>query len=231
VNSLLQLIDRRVRTRTPAAYLLNEAWLQGRRFYIDNRCIIPRSFLGEVLADELQPWIEDPADVGSVLDLCTGSACLAILAAQTFPRARVDAVDLSLEALAVATRNVEDYRLRSRVRLLSSNLYDALENQRYDLILANPPYVTEEAMANLPREYLHEPRKALAAGADGLDCIRPIVLQAAMHLHPGGHLVVEVGDGRAAVEAEFPTLPLTWITTSAGDDMVFLALQEDLARL
>jgi ribosomal protein L3 glutamine methyltransferase len=228
INSLLQLIDRRIRSRLPAAYLLNEAWLQGYRFYVDTRCIIPRSFIAELLKDELQPWVEDPLAVRRVLDLCTGSGCLAIMAANVFPEAEVDAIDVSLDALAVATRNVDDYDLRARVRLLSSNLFEAIDGRRYDLILSNPPYVTQSAMEKLPPEYRHEPRVALAGGNDGMDLVRNIIRSAAAHLEPGGLLIVEVGDGRAAVERSFPDLPLTWLTTSAGDDMVFLARQEDL---
>jgi ribosomal protein L3 glutamine methyltransferase len=228
INSLLQLIDRRVRSRLPAAYLLNESWLQGYRFYVDTRCIIPRSFIAELLKDELQPWVEDPLTVRHVLDLCTGSGCLAIMAANVFPEAEVDAIDVSLDALAVATRNVDDYELRSRVRLLSSNLFEAIKGRRYDLILSNPPYVTESAMDKLPPEYRHEPRVALAGGNDGMDLVRSIIGAARAHLEPGGLLIVEVGDGRAAVERSFPDLPLTWLTTSAGDGMVFLARQEDL---
>jgi len=228
INSLLQLIDRRIRSRLPAAYLLNEAWLQGYRFYVDTRCIIPRSFIAELLKDELQPWVEDPLAVRRVLDLCTGSGCLAIMAANVFPEAEVDAIDVSLDALAVATRNVDDYDLRARVRLLSSNLFEAIDGRRYDLILSNPPYVTQSAMEKLPPEYRHEPRVALAGGNDGMDLVRNIIRSAAAHLEPGGLLIVEVGHGRAAVERSFPDLPLTWLTTSAGDDMVFLARQEDL---
>ena len=228
INALLQLIDRRVRSRLPAAYLLNEAWLQGYRFYVDTRCIVPRSFIAELLKDELQPWVEDPAAVRSALDLCTGSGCLAIMAAGVFPEAQIDAIDVSLDALAVATRNVEEYDLRSRVRLLSSNLFEAIAGRRYDLIISNPPYVTQASMDKLPPEYRHEPRLALAGGNDGMDLVRTIVREAAAHLEPGGLLIVEVGDGRAAVERSFPDLPLTWLTTSAGDDMVFLARQEDL---
>ena len=228
INSLLQLIDRRVRTRMPAAYLLNEAWLQGYRFYVDARCIVPRSFIAELLKDELQPWIAEPEAVHHVLDLCTGSGCLAIMAAQVFPNAQVDALDLSLEALAVATRNVDEYGLRSRVRLLSSDLYEAIAGRRYDLILCNPPYVTSAAMETLPPEYRHEPGMALAGGADGMDLVRRIVRGAQAHLLPGGVLIVEVGDGREAVERSFGQLPLTWLTTSAGDDMVFLAQRDDL---
>ena len=208
--------------------MLNESWLQGYRFYVDTRCIIPRSFIAELLKDELEPWVADPLAVRHVLDMCTGSGCLAIMAANTFPEAEIDAIDVSLDALAVATRNVDDYDLRSRVRLLSSNLFEAIEGRRYDLILSNPPYVTQAAMDKLPPEYRHEPRVALAGGNDGMDLVRTIIRKASAHLEPGGLLIVEVGDGRAAVERTFPDLPLTWLTTSAGDDMVFLLRREDL---
>jgi len=228
INSLLQLIERRVRSRMPAAYLLNESWLQGYRFYVDTRCIIPRSFIAELLKDELQPWVEDPNSVRRVLDLCTGSGCLAIMAANVFPYAEIDAVDLSLDALAVATRNVDEYGLRGRVRLLSSNLFEAVRGRRYDLILCNPPYVTTAAMDALPKEYRHEPKLALAGGNDGLDIVRQIVLQAREHLEENGQLILEVGDGRGALEQGFPDLPLTWLTTSAGDDMVCLIARQDL---
>ncbi len=228
INSLLQLIDRRVRSRMPAAYLLNESWLQGYRFYIDTRCIVPRSFIAELLKEELAPWVSDPDQVRSVLDLCTGSACLAIIAANAFPNAEVDALDVSIEALAVATRNVEDYGLRSRVRLLSSNLYEAVDGRRYDLIVCNPPYVTDESMERLPDEYRHEPRQALSGGSDGMNLVRTIVRDAAAHLETGGALVLEVGDGREALERSFPELAMTWLTTSGGDDMVCLIARDDL---
>jgi ribosomal protein L3 glutamine methyltransferase len=228
INSLLQLIERRVRSRMPAAYLLNEAWLQGYRFYVDTRCIIPRSFIAELLPDELQPWVENPAAVRRVLDLCTGSGCLAVMSANVFPNAQIDAVDLSIDALAVATRNIDDYGLRARVNLICSNLFDALGGQRYDIILCNPPYVTNASIGQLPAEYRHEPRMALAGGDDGMDLVRTIVGQARAHLEPDGCLFVEVGDGRDALEQSFPDLPLTWLTTSAGDSMVFLAHRQDL---
>lgn len=228
INALLQLIERRIKSRMPVAYLLNECWLQGYRFYIDNRCIIPRSFIAELLKDELQPWVADPAAVHHVLDLCTGSGCLAIMAANVFPNAEIDAIDISLDALAVAARNVDDYGLRSRIRLLSSNLFEAVEGRRYDIILCNPPYVTDAAMEQLPPEYQHEPRVALAGGADGMEVVRKIVRGAHSQLEAGGLLFVEVGDGRSAIERTFPDLRLTWLTTSAGDDMVFLAHREDL---
>jgi len=228
INTLIELIERRVKKRLPAAYLIGEAWLQGYRFSIDSRVIIPRSFIGELLKEELQPWVADPAAVGSILDLCTGSGCLAVIAAHVFANARIDAVDISVDALAVAARNVEEYGLGDRVRLIESDLFGALGNARYDLVLCNPPYVTDLALSKLPHEYGHEPTLALAGGPDGLDVVRPVVASARTHLNPQGLRLVEVGDGRAAVENEYPRMPMTWATTSAGDDMVFLVRTEDL---
>lgn len=228
INSLLELIDRRAKRRIPAAYLVKEAWLQGYRFYIDNRAIIPRSFIAELLKDELAPWIDDTNNVRDVLDLCTGSGCLAIMAADTFPYAVVDAVDISKDALAVAAQNVEEYRMGGRIQLIESDLFSALADKRYDLILCNPPYVTEPAMAKLPKEYTHEPKIALAGGIDGMDVVRYVMSDAAKHLKPDGMLVVEVGDGRAMVEQLYPKVPMNWLTTSAGDDMVFLVRGENL---
>jgi ribosomal protein L3 glutamine methyltransferase len=229
IHELLQTIDRRVKKRLPAAYLLNEAWLRGYKFYVDERVIVPRSFIGELLDEGLSPWVKDRDAVADVLDLCTGSGCLAIMSADVFPQARVDAVDISSDALQVARRNVEDYTLQDRVSLIKSDLFAALGTKRYDLIVCNPPYVTEAAMARLPAEYAHEPKLALAGGSDGMDLVKKVVRQARGHLKRGGLLVVEVGDGRAATEKTFGDLPLTWLTTSAGDDMVFLARQEELA--
>jgi ribosomal protein L3 glutamine methyltransferase len=228
INVLLQVIERRVRRRIPSAYLLNEAWLMGYRFYVDESVIIPRSFIGELLRDNLEPWVEDRDAVTDILDLCTGSGCLAVMAADTFPKAKVDAVDISADALQVARRNVDDYHFGDRITLVKSDLFEALENKRYDVILCNPPYVTDAAMARLPREYSHEPALALAGGPDGMTLVRNIVRQARGHLKRGGLLFVEVGDGRAAVEQTLGDLPLTWLTTSAGDDMVFVARQEEL---
>jgi ribosomal protein L3 glutamine methyltransferase len=229
INTLLELIERRVKTRVPVAYLLGEAWLQGYRFWVDSRVIIPRSFIGELLKDEMAPWVQEAATVRSVLDLCTGSGCLAIIAADVFVNSKVDAVDISVDALAVAARNVEEYGLGERVRPLESDLFEALGASRYDLIVCNPPYVTDQALSKLPREYAHEPTLALAGGPDGLDVVRRVVAEAGAHLNPRGLLVIEVGDGRAAVEREYPDLPVIWATTSAGDDMVFLVRAEDLA--
>ena len=228
INTLIELIERRVKKRVPVAYLLGEAWLQGYRFNVDSRVIIPRSFIAELLKDQLSPWVADPGAVRSALDLCTGSGCLAIIAADVFANAKVDAVDISVDALAVATHNVEEYGLGDRVRLTESDLFHALGASRYDLILCNPPYVTDQALSKLPREYSHEPTLALAGGPDGLDIVRKLVAEARAHLNPQGLLVVEVGDGRAAVEREFPRMPVVWATTSAGDDMVFVARAEDL---
>lgn len=225
---LNQLIERRAHDLVPTAYLLNEAWLQGYRFYVDERTIIPRSFIAELLHDGLHPWVDDTEAVSSVLDLCTGSGCLAILAADLFPYATVDAVDISADALAVARRNVTDYHLNERINLHQSNLYTKLGEGRYDIILSNPPYVTDEAMAGLPQEYRHEPSLALAGGLDGLDLVQHIIAGARARLNPGGILIVEIGDARAAMEQLFPDLPITWLTTSAGDDMVFLIHEEDL---
>jgi ribosomal protein L3 glutamine methyltransferase len=228
INTLIELIERRVKKRVPVAYLLGEAWLQGYRFFVDARVIIPRSFIGELLKDQLAPWVTDPGAVRSVLDLCTGSGCLAVIAADLFPNAKVDAVDISVDALAVAARNVEEYGLGDRVRLIDSDLFEELGASRYDVILCNPPYVTDQALATLPHEYSHEPTLALAGGPDGLDVVRRVMAGARAHLNPQGLLVVEVGDGRPAFEREYPRLPAVWATTSAGDDMVFLVRAEDL---
>ena len=228
INSLLQAIDQRVRRRTPAAYILREAWLQGYRFYVDERAIVPRSFLAELLKDGLAPWVQKTEAVTDVLDMCTGSGCLAIMAADIFEAARVDAVDISPDALAVARRNIADYQLGGRVTAVQSDLYGDLPSKRYDVILANPPYVTDESMSSLPREYQQEPALALAGGADGMAIVRRVVRGARGYLKRGGLLFVEVGGGRAAAEQALKDVPLTWLTTSDGDDTVFMARQEEL---
>jgi ribosomal protein L3 glutamine methyltransferase len=228
INTLLQQIDLRVKKRLPAAYILKEAWLQGLKFYVDERVIVPRSFIGELLRDQLQPWIADPDGALDVLDLCTGSGCLAVLAAEVFAAARIDAVDLSADALAVAQKNVEDYQLQGRVRLVQSDLFAAVAPRRYDLIVCNPPYVPDASMQRLPQEYQHEPDLALAGGSDGMKVIKRLLREARGHLKRGGLLVVEVGGERAAVEKHFGAIPMTWLTTTAGDDMVFLCRQDEL---
>ncbi|MDE2117041.1 MAG: 50S ribosomal protein L3 N(5)-glutamine methyltransferase, partial [Betaproteobacteria bacterium] len=187
---VLNIIQRRVEQRAPAAYLTHEAWLGGFRFYVDERVIVPRSFIAELLHEQLAPWIAEPEEIGSVLDLCTGSGCLAILAAHAFPNAEVDAADISPDALDVAQKNVADYGLQDRVHLIESDLFANLKGRRYDLIISNPPYVDAPSMAALPQEYRHEPQLALGSGADGLDATRTILKQAAAHLNPGGTLIV-----------------------------------------
>jgi len=227
-RAVASLVARRIRTRKPAAYLLREAWLGPHRFYVDERVIVPRSFIAELLRLRLAPWIARPGRVRDVLDLCTGSGCLAILAALAFPAARVDAADLSEAALAVARRNVADYRLAKRVRLVRSDLFDALAGRRYDLIVSNPPYVTAAAMRRLPEEYRREPEVALASGRDGLAHTRRILAQAKAFLAPGGLLAVEIGHNRRALERAFPRLPFAWPEVAAGAGYVFLLHREDL---
>lgn len=220
-KQIMQLFERRIRERKPAAYLIREAWLGDSRFYVDERVIVPRSHIAELLRERLSPWISRPGNVKSVLDLCTGSGCLAILAAQAFPDAQIDAADISAPALAVARRNVRDYRLNRRIRVVQSDLYSKLRGKRYDLILCNPPYVTASAMRRLPPEYAHEPDLALAGGADGLDVVRRILAESGAHLQPHGLLVVEVGRGRQRLERAFRDIPFIWPETDGGS-AVFL---------
>ncbi len=227
-TALLDIYRRRCDDRLPAAYLTREAWLGEHRFYVDERVIVPRSFIAELLHEQLAPWVEDPWALGSVLDLCTGSGCLAILAALAFPEARVDAVDLSKEAISVAQRNVEEYGLSERIEIIHSDAFASLKSRRYDLIISNPPYVNADSVTGLPPEYLHEPELALGSGVDGLDFTRIILREAKRHLNPDGLLVVEIGHNRAALEAAYPALPFTWLDTAAGDEFVFMLHAADL---
>jgi len=220
------LFNRRIRERRPAAYLTRDAWLGDFRFYVDDRVIIPRSHIAAMLQEGLVPWILRPGNVGTALDLCTGSGCLAVLLARSFPRAQVDAADLSRAALAVARINIRKYRLGGRVRLVHSDLFSALREKRYDLIICNPPYVTAAAMRRLPREHRHEPRMALAGGPDGLDLVRKILLQAERHLRPGGTLVMEVGSGRRRVERAFPRAVFTWPDVAGGGDVLVVQREQ-----
>ncbi|MDR1936293.1 MAG: 50S ribosomal protein L3 N(5)-glutamine methyltransferase [Candidatus Accumulibacter sp.] len=226
----LALVRRRVAERLPAAYLTREAWLGEYRFYVDERVIVPRSHIAELLCEQLSPWINDPWAVARVLDMCTGSGCLAILAAEAFPEASVDALDLSPDALAVARVNVKDYGLETRVRLLESDAFAAIPGERYDLIIANPPYVDAKSMAELPEEYRREPRLALEGGEDGLDFARVLLAQAARHLKPEGLLIVEIGNNKDALERAFPRLSFVWLDTSASDRFVFMLRRKDLAH-
>ncbi len=225
---LAALFGRRIDERVPAAYLTREAWLGEFRFYVDERVIVPRSFIAQLLPDGLAPLVGDPGRVASALDLCTGSGCLAILLAHAYPEADVDAVDLSSDALAVAQRNVSDYGLAGRVNLIRSDLFSNLADKSYDVIISNPPYVTSMAMAELPAEYRHEPALALAGGEDGMDAVRTILGEAPRHLNPDGMLIVEVGHNREAAEAAFPRLPFMWLATDSSDDSVFALRREEI---
>ena len=227
-EALLEIFRRRCEERLPAAYLTNEAWLGEHRFYVDDRVIVPRSFIAELLQEQLTPWVEDPWAIESALDLCTGSGCLAILTALAFPEAQVDAVDLSKDAISVAERNIADYHLTERVHPIQSDAFSQLKGKRYDLIITNPPYVDAESVAALPPEYLHEPEMALGSGEDGLDFTHIILREAKKHLTPNGLLIVEIGHNREVLEAAYPTLPFTWLDTTAGDEYVFLLNAADL---
>lgn len=225
---LLTLIDARVALRLPAPYLVGAAYMHGVRFRADKRALIPRSFIGDLLIGGALPFGER-ARVRRVLDLCTGSGCLAILAALVFPRARIDAVDLSAGALALARRNVADHRLEDRITLHRGDLFAPVEASRYDLIISNPPYVDGRGMAKLPPEYRHEPRMALAAGGDGLDLIRRILAEAPLHLAKDGNLLCEIGRGRGPLEAAYPRLSFLWLDTEQSEGEVFWIARKDLA--
>jgi ribosomal protein L3 glutamine methyltransferase len=227
-QALRQIIEQRIATRKPAPYLTKQAWVQGHSFYVDERVIVPRSYIGELLAGDLEGIASEPDNVQSVLDLCTGSGCLAILAAVRFESAKIDASDISRDALAVAARNVRDYALEDRIAPIHSDLFGGLGGRRYDLILANPPYVDAEAIAAFPPEFAAEPRLAHAGGADGLDVVRRILAEAHKHLTPNGVLVVEIGRGRKLLEREFPNLPFLWLDTAESAGEVFALTRSDL---
>ncbi|MEY3979534.1 MAG: adenine-specific methylase/methyltransferase protein [Pseudomonadota bacterium] len=228
IQTLLGLIERRANDRVPVAYLTNEALLGDYRFFVDERVIVPRSFIAELIPEQFQPWVPDPDAVHKVLELCTGSGCLAILLADVFPNAQIDAVDLSVDALEVAKKNVADYELQDRVTLYQSDLYDKLPTKKYDLIITNPPYVNSVSMLKLPPEYRAEPQLALAGGDDGMDLVRRIVAGAKERLTTSGVLVVEIGNEFMNAEAAFADLELTWLSTSAGDESVFLLTADQL---
>jgi ribosomal protein L3 glutamine methyltransferase len=227
-QALQQIIEKRIATRKPAPYLTNQAWIQGQPFYVDERVIVPRSYIGELLAGDLEGIAPDPASVRSVLDLCTGSGCLAILAALRFEEAKVDASEISADALAVAGINVREYRLEDRIELIRSDLFAGLGSRRYDLILSNPPYVDAEAVSSFPPEYAAEPKLAHAGGADGLDLVRRILAEAHNHLTPNGTLVVEIGRGRDRLQSAFPNLPFLWLDTAESAGEVFALTRSDL---
>ena len=221
--AIRQVIDRRVNERLPAAYLTNEAWLRDYRFYVDQRVIVPRSYVAELIFDDVfAAWLPDREAVGDALDMCTGSGCLAVLLADAYPNAAVDAVDVSAEALEVARRNIAEHGLDQRIRLVACDLFAGLAGRRYDLVISNPPYVTAAAIDALPPEYRHEPMLALAAGPDGLGIVRRLLAEAGGYLAPDGVLAVEVGHNRALVERAFPHLPMVWLAADSGEDKVFL---------
>jgi ribosomal protein L3 glutamine methyltransferase len=229
-NAILDVVGRRISSRQPAAYLVNKIYMRGLPFYVDERVIVPRSFIGELLDSHFSgesedrgggSLIDDPGAIESVLDLCTGSGCLAILASRQFPNGRIDAIDISRDALDVAARNVADYGLQDRITLHRGDLFKPIGEARYELIISNPPYVDEEGMAELPRECRAEPKLAFAGGADGLDIVRRILNGAGRHLTPQGGLLCEIGRGRAALEAAFPRLPLLWLDTEHSEAEVF----------
>ena len=239
-KKILDLIARRVTTRKPAAYLVNKIYMRGLPFFVDERTIVPRSFIGELLDshfgrqendeydEEDGSLIGDPASIRSVLDLCTGSGCLAILASRNFPNAAIDAVDISKGAIEVATRNVGDYGLQDRLKLYRGDLFKPLGGKRYDLIISNPPYVDAEGMADLPRECRAEPKLAFDGGADGIDIVRRILDEATAHLTPQGGLLCEIGRCRPQLEAAYPHLPLLWLDTEDSEGEVFWIAAADL---
>jgi ribosomal protein L3 glutamine methyltransferase len=219
--ALLEIIERRISTRKPAPYLTNEAWAGGHAFYVDERAIVPRSLVAELLGEGLAGVVGDAGKVSRVLDLCTGSGCLAILAALAFENAKVEASDLSEDALAVARRNVSGYGLEHRIALGRGDLFEAHAGQRFDLILANPPYVSNARVAAFPPEYAAEPTMAHAGGRDGLDIVRRILERAGQYLVPEGTLVVEVGTGRTQLEKDYPGVPFLWLDTAESEGEVF----------
>jgi ribosomal protein L3 glutamine methyltransferase len=222
ITAALAVIERRAVERVPASYLTNEAWLGTYNFYVDERVIVPRSFIAELIPEHFSPWVQDADAITDILELCTGSGCLPIMLADAFSNAHVDTVDISADALDVARRNVATYELEDRISLIESDLYTNVPDKKYDLIITNPPYVNSGSMSKLPKEYLHEPQIALAGGTDGMDLVRKIVAGAGQRLTKNGILMVEIGNEREFAEQAFADLELTWLSTSAGDDMVFL---------
>jgi ribosomal protein L3 glutamine methyltransferase len=229
VEAVLRVIDIRIADRIPAAYITNEAWLGDYRFYVDQRAIVPRSFIAELIPNNFLPWISTPEAVSNVLELCTGSGCLAIMLAEAFQAAHIDATDISSDALNIAHRNIQDYNLQSSITLIESDLYSGVPPEnKYDLIVTNPPYVNSTSMDKLPSEYTHEPQIALKGGYDGMKIVREIIARAKEYLTEKGVLVVEVGNESATVEKLFKDLEIVWLPTSVGSKTVFLITAEQL---
>jgi ribosomal protein L3 glutamine methyltransferase len=235
-KKLAHLIEQRITKRIPTAYLLREAWLRGFKFYVDERVIVPRSFIAELLdfnddgEHGLQPWIEHPELINSAADICTGSGCLGVLLANAFPDAAIDVIDISPDAIAVCNINIANYGLESRVQAIQSDMFAALKGKKYDLIISNPPYVDAPSMAKLPTEYRNEPQIALGSGADGLDHTHTILREAAKHLNDDGILVVEIGHNRDALLAAYPHLPFIWLQVESGNQFVFLLSKKELSK-
>ncbi|MDA1331863.1 MAG: 50S ribosomal protein L3 N(5)-glutamine methyltransferase [Proteobacteria bacterium] len=223
----LQHIERRTKNKVPAAYILNEAWLRDYKFYVNEDVLIPRSHIADLLFDQVDVWITNHDSVKQVLDLCTGSGCLAILAAHQFPNAKVAASDLSKAALSICAANIESYELADQITCIQSDLFSDI-NQQFDLIISNPPYVDQKSIDKLPPEFQMEPKIALAGGEEGIDLVQQIIREAPAYLAPNGILISEVGRNRAAIEAKFPKVPFTWIETQSGRDFVFLLSRKDL---
>jgi ribosomal protein L3 glutamine methyltransferase len=226
-NRIISYIETRVRTRKPAAYLLNKIYMQGIPFFVDERVIVPRSYIGELLQAGVRgadgtPLLPDPDSIASVLDLCTGSACLAILASQYFQNAKIDAADISVHALEVAAINLREHQLENRIGLKQGDLFNAVPKKKYDLILANPPYVAKDEVDAFPPEYRHEPQLAHLGGEDGLDLVRKIIVNAPHYLNPGGSMICEIGLGREVIDDEFPNANLIWLDTEESEGEVFL---------
>jgi ribosomal protein L3 glutamine methyltransferase len=237
---LAHLIEQRVTKRVPTAYLLREAWLRGFKFYVDERVIVPRSFIAELLdfnddgEHGLQPWIEHPELINSAADICTGSGCLGILLANAFPDAQIDVVDISPDAIAVCNININNYELQDQITAIQSDMFTALKGldgkpKLYDLIISNPPYVDAPSMAKLPTEYRNEPQIALGSGNAGLDHTHTILREAGKHLNDEGILVVEIGHNRDALEVAYPNIEFTWLQVESGDQFVFLLTKEQLS--
>jgi ribosomal protein L3 glutamine methyltransferase len=225
---LTDLIEQRITQHTPTAYLVKEAWLQGLKFYVDERVLIPRSFIAELLAQELSPWIEFPEMVESAADICTGSGCLGVLLASTFPNAAIDVIDISQDAIDVANINIANYGLENQITAIQSDMFTALKGKTYDLIISNPPYVDAPSMAALPAEYQNEPQLALGSGVAGLDHTHTILREAGKHLNDDGILIVEIGHNREALEAAYPNIVFNWLEVSSGNAFVFLLTKSQL---
>jgi len=230
IKAIQLLADKRIKTKKPLSYLTHQAWFMQCSFYVDERVLISRSLFAEWIERQFAPWI-DPDKVHHILDIGTGSGCIAISCALTFPEATVDAVDISEDALKVAQKNVEAYKLNKRVKLIQSNCFENLSDKKYDVIISNPPYVGDDEMATLPREYQYEPKLALCAGEDGLAVVRVILKEAGKHLNEEGILLVEVGDGIEKMEKAFPKIPFIWLDQVYGEEGAFLLTRDQLDKI